>query len=125
MTHSSSVSTLRRASERVSAGAAAAAVTLLMLFTLDSQASEIRAHRHSLAVSYSPAALGSAAGAAEVYRKLKSAAQKVCGEVSGPRPLDKRAATQRCLDAALADAVRRIDQPRLTSLHAADSRNLG
>ena len=47
-----------------------------------------------------------------MYRKLKTAARKVCGLDDGSRlTLDQGIARQECFDTALADAVRRINRP--------------
>jgi len=125
MTRPNSQLVLRRASERLSAGAAALAVTFLMLLTVDVRAAEPIAPP-SVAVSYSDLAFGSATGTASVYRKLKNAARKVCGLNPGVSlSLDRRVAAQACVEKALADVVLRIDRPMLTSVHAASARSLG
>jgi UrcA family protein len=125
MTRSTEDSVLHRASERVSAGAAAIALTFLTLLAVDVLAAESQASAPSITVSYPEVAFGSSAGAADVYRKLKAAARKVCGEYSGVRTLQMHISVRNCVDAALADAVRRIDRPTLSALHAAQTRNLG
>jgi len=76
-------------------------------------------------VSYSDVAFGNTAGAAHVYRKLKNAARQVCGVTLGTQTLEMRVATSECFDEALAEAVRKIDRPTLSAVHAADARNLG
>jgi UrcA family protein len=125
MTRSNSVSLLHRASERVSAGAAAVALTFLTLVTVDARADEPIGNPPSITVSYSEVSFGDTAGAASVYRKLKSAARKVCGVDNGSKSLEMRVAARDCFDAALADAVRKIDRPTLTAVHASKVRNLG
>ncbi len=127
MTRPNSQLVLRRASESLSAGAAALAVTFtfLVLLTVDARAAEPIAPP-SVAVSYSDLAFGSAAGTASVYRKLNNAARKVCGLNAGVSlSADRRIAAQECVNEALADVVRRIDRPMLTSVHAASARNFG
>jgi UrcA family protein len=125
MTRPNSQLVLRRASERLSAGAAALAVTFLMLLTVDVRAAEPIVPP-SVTVSYSDLAFGSATGTASVYRKLKNAARKVCGLNPGVSlSLDRRVAAQACVEEALADVVRRIDRPMLTSVHAASARSFG
>jgi len=116
---------VHRASERVSAGAAAIAITFLTLLTVDARADEPKGNPPSVTVSYSDVAFGNTAGASDVYRKLKNAARKVCGVTSGTQTLEMRVIAQDCFDAALADAVRKIDRPTLSALHAANARNLG
>ena len=125
MTRSTEDFVLHRASERVSAGAAAIALTFLTLLTVDARATDSQTNPTSVTVSYSDVAFGTSAGAADVYRKLKAAARKACGEYAGSRTLEMQIATRDCVDAALADAVRRIDRPKLSALHAAKTRNLG
>ena len=121
---------VHRASERVSAGAAALSLTFLTLLTVDARADDPRIHGNngnppSVTVSYSDVAFGNTAGAADVYRKLKNAARKVCGATSGTQTLEMRVAARECVDDALADAVRKIDRPTLSALHASRTRNLG
>ena len=125
MTRSNTDFLLHRASERVSAGAAALAVTFLTLLTVDTRAAETQGNPPSITVSYSDVAFGNTAGAADVYRKLKAAARKVCGDYAGTRTLEMQIAARDCVDASLADAVRKIDRPTLSALHAAEYRNLG
>jgi UrcA family protein len=61
-----------------------------------------------------------------VYRKLKTAARRVCGINDGGRlTLDQGIAARKCFDTALADAVRRIDRPMLTSVHSQYTHDLG
>jgi UrcA family protein len=116
---------VHRASERVSAGAAAIALTFLTLLTVDARADEPKENPPSVTVSYSEVAFGDTAGAADVYRKLKRAARKVCGEPLGRQTLAVQIGTRECVEQALADAVRKIDRPMLSAVHAAAARNLG
>jgi len=124
MTRSKNDFVLHRASERVSAGAAAIALTFLTLLTVDARASE-PANPPSVTVSYSDVAFGNTDGAAAVYRKLKNAARKVCGVHGGTKTLELQLAARDCFEEALANAVRKIDRPTLTALHAGKLRNLG
>lgn len=125
MTRSNDVSVFHRASERVSAGAAAVALTFLTLLTVDARADEPKGNPPSITVSYSDVAFGNTSGASDVYRKLKAAARQVCGVDYGNKALEQVAAARACYEEALADAVRKIDRPRLTALHSAESRVLG
>ena len=125
MTRSNTDYVLHRASERVSAGAAALALTFLTLLTVDARADEPKGNPPSVTVSYSDVAFGNTAGAADVYRKLKNAARKVCGVTLGSQALEMRVAARECFDEALAEAVLKIDRPTLSAVHAANSRNLG
>jgi UrcA family protein len=125
MTRSNTDFLLHRASERVSAGAAALAVTFLTLLTVDTRAAETQGNPPSITVSYSDVAFGNTAGAADVYRKLKAAARQVCGVDHGTKTLELMMAARDCFDGALTDAVRKIDRPTLTALHTANARTLG
>ncbi len=126
MTRPNSALVLRRASEHISAGAAALAVTFLTLLTVDVRAAEPEAPPPKVVVHYTDAAFSSAEGTAKVYRKLKNAARKVCGIHDGGRlTLDQGIKARECFDKALADAVQRIDRPMLTSVHSKSSHDLG
>jgi UrcA family protein len=125
MTRIRSAFLLHRASERVSAGAAAVALTVLTLLTVDARANDPATEAPSITVSYSDVSFGNTAGAADVYRKLKVAARKVCGVNDGTKDLDVMVAARDCYEEALANAVRKIDRPTLTALHTANVRNLG
>ena len=67
-------------------------------------------------VSYAGLDLSSKAGAAILYRRLKGAAQDVCGSVDA-RQLAQRARWTACYEKALADAVVRVNQPQVTALY--------
>jgi len=126
MTRPNSALVLRRASERLTAGAAALALTCLTLLTVDVRASEPEPVPAKVLVHYSDTAFDSVEGAASVYRKLRTAARRVCGINDGSRlTLDQSIKTQECFETTLADAVRRIDRPMLTSVHSKHSRQLG
>lgn len=125
MTRPNSALVLRRASERLSAGAAALALTLLTLITVDVRASEPEVAPPKVLVHYTATAFDTAEGTAKVYGKLKRAARRVCGINDGGRlTLEQGVKAQECFDQALADAVRRIDRPMLTSVHSKYTRQL-
>ena len=125
MTRLNNVNVLHRAFERVSAGAAAIALTFLALLSVDARAAETLDTPPSVTVRYSETAIGNAKGAADVYRRLKAAARQVCGVNFGRETLERRVAARDCYDIALAEAVRKIDRPTLTALHTANARNFG
>ena len=126
MTRPNSALVLRRASERLSAGAAALAVTCLTLLTVDVRANEPEPVPAKVIVHYSATSFDTAEGTAGVYRKLKTAARRVCGLSDGGRvTVEQGVAARECFATALADAVRRIDSPKLTSVHTKYSRTLG
>jgi UrcA family protein len=65
-------------------------------------------------VSYSDLNLQNEAGARVLYRRLQSAAERVCG--SGEQ---HNRAWQQCYETALADAVRSVGAPKLLAVHGA------
>lgn len=125
MTRSNSAFSLNRASERVSSAAAAVALTFLTLLAVDTRADVPQDHPRSVTVRFSDLALADTANAATVYRKLRIAARKVCGMNRGAPTLSEHLAQEECYEAALADAVRKVDRPTLTALHATRAGRLG
>jgi UrcA family protein len=63
-------------------------------------------------------------GAAVLYKRLRAAAETVCGPREDRVPA-KAAAFKKCVQSALASAVSRVDQPKLTAYYRAhtDARN--
>jgi UrcA family protein len=125
MTRKNSAYLLHRASERVSAGAAAIALTFAMLLTMNARADESAGAAPGITVNYSDVSFVTSEGAAKVYRALKNAARRVCGVTSGAELLEIRVARQQCYEDTLAAAVAKIDRPTLTALHTEYVRNLG
>ena len=72
----------------------------------------------AVTVRYGDLNLSNPEGAAALYARLRSAARKVCG-TADPRELSAYDAVKQCYELALADAVERIDQARLVTLHRA------
>jgi UrcA family protein len=117
---------VQRTSEHLTAGAAAIAVTFLMLLTVEVRAAETTVDPPRISVAYQDTAFATEEGTANVYRKLKMAARKVCGLAPGNAlSLIQRTQAKECVDAALADAVQRINRPMLTSVHESSTRDLG
>jgi UrcA family protein len=126
MTRLNSAFVLRRTSEHLAAGAAAIAVTVLMLLTVEVRAAEANLDPPSITVSYSDTAFATRAETADVYRRFKTAAAKVCGlEPGRVLTLDDRVHAKKCVDEALTDVVRRLNRPMLTSVHEASARKVG
>ncbi len=69
-------------------------------------------------VSYGDLDLQSPAGAAALYRRISSAARRVC-DAGDSRDLRAQQAARRCRETAVATAVATIDSPQLAVLHAA------
>jgi UrcA family protein len=126
MTRLDSTLVLRRTSERLTAGAAAIAVTFLMLATVEVRAAEAEATAPRISVTYNDTAFATQAETAAVYRKLKAAARKVCGlEIGSTLSLDERTRARECVNEALTDVVRRLNRPMLTSAHEASAGKVG
>lgn len=95
-----------------------ALITSLLLAAGAASAADRSATSRDITVKFSNAQLTNEADAEQVYRKLRLAARRVCDDIAGGnRTLVERMHVRQCVDAALADAVRKIDQPRLTALH--------
>jgi UrcA family protein len=126
MTRLNSTSVLRRTSEHLTAGAAAIAVTFLMLLTVEVRAAETAANPPRVSVTYSDTAFATRAETVDVYRTFKVAARKVCGvDSANVVTLEQHIRAQECVDAALTDVVRRLNRPMLTSVHEASARKVG
>jgi UrcA family protein len=74
---------------------------------------------NSIEVRYSDLDLDSAAGIAQVYARLKAAAEKVCDTGYRPQPLYLAYGWRSCVTAALDRGVAAVDRPALTAYHAA------
>jgi UrcA family protein len=78
----------------------------------------------SVVVRYSPQSLATDSGAADLYRRIKNAARRVCPDASN-RDLRVMQLVEECRSQAIARAVQHIDNSRLAALHAAHSKNSG
>ncbi len=69
-------------------------------------------------VMYSAVHAAEAAGAAELYAKLRRAARRACGKLWNERiTLENGAAEARCVNDAIGNAVAGINIPTVTALH--------
>jgi UrcA family protein len=126
MTRLNSEFVLRRTSERLTAGAAAIAATVLMMLTVQVRATETDPTPPSVSVQYTEAAFVTREEATNVYRTLKSAARKVCGlDTANVVTLDEYIRAKACVSETLTDVVRRLNRPMLTSVHDASARTAG
>ena len=108
-------------SQKISAGGAA--LLLALMFTATAGAADRTATASDIAVKYSGEQLGNEADAQALYKKLRSAARAVCDDnAGGHRTLEVRNRTEKCVNQVLADAVRKIDQPLLTTVHESKGR---
>jgi UrcA family protein len=76
----------------------------------------------SVVVKYSLDSLATEGGVNELYRRITSAAQRVCpnaqiGDLSAQRHVNQ------CRAQAIARAIQKIDNSRLAALHAVRSKN--
>ena len=76
--------------------------------------------RAAVRVSYADLDLSNEAGLATLYSRLKSASQAVCGSRSfiEAGSLEQLAENKRCYESALSKAIARIDNDKLSDLHA-------
>jgi UrcA family protein len=81
------------------------------------QADESLPHK---VVSFKDLNLSSTEGAGAAYRRIKSAANEVCGK-GGKFNLSQSHAIQTCIDQAVSRAVAQVNSPTLTSLYNAKS----
>jgi UrcA family protein len=72
----------------------------------------------SLVVHFADLDLAKSEGAATLYRRLRAAAEVVCGQRE-ERDLPKAIAMKQCVQRALAGAVADINRPALTSYYRA------
>ena len=94
------------------------------MFAATAGAADRTATASDIAVKYSGEQLGNEADAQALYTKLKSAARAVCDDnAGGHRTMEVRNRAEKCVKQALADAVRRIDRPMLTSVHESTTTN--
>jgi len=103
----------------------AAALTGALCAAPAAGAAELSATNDGYVLRYSPAELARSADAENVYRKLKFAARQVCDSNATLRSLTERVQSDRCYEKVLASVVQKIDQPMLTSLHAAKTSKVG
>lgn len=103
------------------------AVTLAALLSLSAaaSASPAAAKVGGISVRFAPEMLDNPADAAKVYDKLKLASRKACGLVGGWLNMNELTRANRCYSQTLADVVKRIDRPMLTSVHAANAGKVG
>jgi UrcA family protein len=111
-------------SRKISFGGSA--LLTLLLVAGGARAADRTATSADIAVKFSDVQLNSEADAADLYKKLRSAARAVCDDnAGGHRTLEVRTRAERCVNQVLADAVRRINQPMLTAFHANKTSNAG
>ena len=86
--------------------------------TLPAAAAEGVLVDNSIEVRYGDLDLDSAAGIAQLYSRLKTAAEKVCDTGHKPQPLYLSYAWRSCVTAALERGIAAVDRPALAAYHA-------
>jgi UrcA family protein len=103
-------------SQKISAGSTLLLAALLV--AAGASAADRTATSADIAVKYSDVQLANEADAETLYKKLRAAARAVCDDnAGGHRTLEVRARAEKCVKQVLADAVQKIDQPLLTTVH--------
>jgi UrcA family protein len=93
---------------------AAVAAVCLAAVTVGAHADEAVNGVPARTVHYADLNLGTQAGAAILYNRIRNAANQVCGDV-GSRDLARAVAAKACVDRAIFASVRSVDEPQLTS----------
>jgi UrcA family protein len=107
-------------SQKISAGSTVLLAALMI--ATSASAGDRTATSADIAVKYSDVQLTSAAEAETLYKQLRSAARAVCDDnAGGHRTLEVRARADKCVKQVLGDAVKKIDQPLLTTVHESRS----
>jgi UrcA family protein len=78
--------------------------------------------RHSTVVRYDDLDLTQSADVGRLYARLKYASEKVCYVSDDNRNLRIKHVQADCMQGALNRAVERVNEPKLTQLHAAEPR---
>jgi UrcA family protein len=68
----------------------------------------------AIKVSYSDLSLGTQAGAAVLYKRIRHAAEQICGDTDSRR-LEEVIAAKACIDRAVSSSVKAVRSPMLTS----------
>jgi UrcA family protein len=103
-------------SQKISAGGGA--LLLALVLATHAGAADRTATADDIAVKYSGEQLDNDADAQALYKKLRAAARAVCDDnAGGHRTMEVRNRAEKCVKQVLADAVRKIDQPLLTTVH--------
>ena len=103
----------------------AGVITGLLLASTAARAADRSPTRDGIVVRYSPSELASRESTERLYGNLKLAAREVCGDRPTFRSLTERIQAQHCYEQVLADVVRKINQPVLTSLHESRGSKVG
>jgi len=109
---------MKLVSKKISAATGALAMTALLFGATIAGAADQTGTSGDVTVKIPQDAINNPADAEAVYGKLRVAAGQVCGMgVSGFQTMEVRNRNKKCYEKVLADAVAKINQPLLTSLH--------
>jgi UrcA family protein len=89
---------------------------IVVLLGIDVAWSDTPSHGRSVTVSYSDLDLSSPAGAKTLYRRIQGAAEQVCGHPGAD--VIEQAIWRSCYRSAIGNAVRKVNDPLLTAVHA-------
>ncbi len=101
------------------------ALAVLVGMTAFPAAADGRLVEESLAVRYADLDLDKEAGIANLYARLRTAAERVCDLGSGPQALFLSSSERSCVTTALEQAVANVDHAALTAYHAARASHAG
>jgi UrcA family protein len=93
---------------------AAVAAVCLAAVTAGAHADEAASAVPARTVHYADLNLNTPAGAAVLYKRIRNAAEQVCGDV-GSRDLAQAAAARACVGRAIFASVHTVNNPQLTS----------
>jgi UrcA family protein len=89
---------------------AAAAMVCIACVSISAHADENTART----VSYSDLNLNTQTGAATLYKRIRNAAERVCGDVDS-RQLEQASVAKACVDRAIGSSVRTVNNMNLTN----------
>jgi UrcA family protein len=96
---------------------AAVAGICVTSFALGAQADEVNVPVPTRTVHYADPNLNTKAGVEVLYQRIRTAADRVCGNVD-PRQLPASEAAKTCVNQAVTASVRAVNDPRLTRSYA-------
>lgn len=95
---------------------AAVAALGVASFAIAAHADEVQVPART--VRYADLNLDTQVGTEVLYRRIRNAAEQVCGDV-GSRQLEEAMAARACVDQAVVASIRAVNSPRLTNTYNA------
>lgn len=102
---------------RVKSVVASGAAVMLGLFAAGAPAAPFESDALSIEVSFADLDLSRQEGAEALYARIRAAARTVCEPLYDSRSLQLAARHRRCIDEAVAGAVKQVDRATLTAVH--------